>query len=98
MADDNVEITRLAEPVLHSNENLVDVNYHIFVRDRATEAVQELKETHAMRYFFKLEIELIAAQNGLQLLKAEEWLTGKMIGTDTWSACFVLKKLLTKTS
>lgn len=29
MMDDEIEVTRLAEPVLHPNENLVDVNYHV---------------------------------------------------------------------
>jgi SAM-dependent methyltransferase len=62
MADDQIDVTRLAEPVLHPNENLVDVNYHIFVRDRTTDAVKELKETHVMRYFFKPEIERIATE------------------------------------
>ena len=93
MADSQTEITRLAEPVLHHNENLVDVNYHVFVRDRATGAVKELQETHVMRYFFKLEIELIASHNGLSILNAEEWLTGKSIGPNTWGACFLMKVL-----
>ncbi|MDP3028837.1 MAG: SAM-dependent methyltransferase, partial [Deltaproteobacteria bacterium] len=64
MADDEIEVTRLAEAVLHPNENRVDVHYHVFVRNRDTQAVAELKETHAMRYFFKPEIELLAAQAG----------------------------------
>jgi SAM-dependent methyltransferase len=33
MADEKTEITRLAEPVLHPNENRVDVHYHVFVTD-----------------------------------------------------------------
>jgi SAM-dependent methyltransferase len=94
MADDQTEITRLADPVLHPNENRVDVHYHVFVRDLATQAVAELKETHAMRYFFKPEIERIAAQTGFQCLHTEEWLSGKTIGCDTWGVCFVLKTAL----
>jgi len=91
IADDQTEITRLAEPVLHPNENKVDVHYHVFVRDLATQAVAELKETHAMRYFFKPEIERITTQTGFQYLHAEEWLSGKAIGCDTWGACFILQ-------
>lgn len=90
MADDQTEITRLAEPVLHPNENLVDVNYHVFVRDRGTQAAAELKETHAMRYFFKPEIENVAVQTGFQTLHAEEWITGAHIGPDTWGVSFIL--------
>lgn len=94
IADDQTEITRLAEPVLHPNANRVDVHYHVFVRDLATQAVAELKETHAMRYFFKPEIERIASHTGFQYLHAEEWLSGKVIGCDTWGVCFVLKAAL----
>jgi len=94
MADDQTEITRLAEPVLHPNENRVDVHYHVFVRDLATQAVVELKETHAMRYFFKPEIDRIAIHAGFQCQHAEEWLSGRAIGCDTWGVCFVLKKTL----
>ena len=91
IADDQTEITRLAEPVLHPNENRVDVNYLMFVRNLATNNVAELQETHAMRYFFRPEIECIAVQAGYELLHTEEWLSGKAIGCDTWGACFILQ-------
>ena len=97
VADEKIAVTRLAEPVLHPNQNRVDVNYHIFVRNIATQVVAELQETHAMRYFFQPEIEIIAAQQGLKMLNAEEWLTGKPIGPDTWGVCFVLKTSLGQT-
>ncbi len=91
MEDDEIKVTRLAEPVLHPNENRVDVNYHVFVRDLESGVVNELRETHVMRYFFRPEIELFAAQNGFRLLNAEEWLSGKAPGEDTWGVCFVMK-------
>lgn len=91
ITDEKFEITRLAEPILHPNENRVDVNYHVFVRDLTTQAVVELKETHAMRYFFKPEIDLLAAHTGFQSQHTEEWLTGKEIGCDTWGVCFVMR-------
>jgi len=51
-----------------------------------------------MRYFFKPEIEMIAKTSGFSVLHAEELLTGKTIGCDTWGACFILKMALhTKT-
>ncbi|MHB8772529.1 MAG: methyltransferase domain-containing protein [Syntrophales bacterium] len=90
MADDQTEITRLADPVLYSNENLVDVNYRVVVRNIAVQSVTELRETHTMRYFFKPEIERIADQTHFHTLNTEEWLTGKPIGANTWGACFTL--------
>jgi len=91
MADDQLEITRIAEPTMHPNENLVDVNYHVFVRDKKTGVVKELRKTHTMRYFFKPEIELYAIQTDFKVVHAEEWLSGKPIGCDTWGACFILQ-------
>jgi len=91
IANEKIEVTRLAEPVLHPNENLVDVNYHIFVRDRETAAVKELKEAHVMRYFFYPEIELIANQSGFLVLHAEEWVTGNQLDQNTWGAVFILR-------
>lgn len=91
IADEKIEVTRLAEPELHPNENCVDVHYHVFVRDLATHAVVEFKEPHAMRYFFKPEIERIAGQARFQCLHVEEWLSGKAAGCDTWGVCFVLQ-------
>jgi len=63
----------------------------MFVRTRSTQAVSELKETHAMRYFFKPEIERIAARAEFHCLHAEEWLSGRGIGCDTWGVGFVLR-------
>lgn len=91
MTDETTEITRLAEPVLHPNENRVDVNYRVFVRDLVTQAVSELKETHTMRYFFRPEIELWAILSGFTVQGAEEWCSAKPIGTTTWGVCFCLR-------
>jgi SAM-dependent methyltransferase len=92
MADEQIEITRLTEPILYPNENRVEVNYHVFVRDRANQIVSELKEKHIMRYFFKPEIERTANQAGLYCLHVEEWLTSKTPGQSTFSVCFIAKK------
>ena len=90
MEDEKVEVTRFAEPILHPNENLVDVNYHIFIRDRESGHVKELKEAHKMRYFFKTEIELLSYHVDFDLIHTEEWLTRADIDTTTWGVCFVL--------
>jgi SAM-dependent methyltransferase len=91
MEDDQIQVTRLAEPVMHPNENVVDVNYHVFIRNRQTGNVSEVKETHRMRYLFQPEITLLAEQAGFKVLHYEEWLTGRKPGPDTWGICFVLR-------
>lgn len=92
MANDEIEVARLAEPEIHPNENRVDVHYHVFVREKSSNVVKELRETHKMRYYFQPEIELLAGQQtAFAPLHAEEWVTGSLIGWTTWGACFVLK-------
>lgn len=91
MANDSIEITRLAEPEIYPNENRVDVHYHVFVREKSTHAVKELRETHGMRYYFKPEIELLSSQAGFSVCHAEEWRTGTSLGWSTWGACCILE-------
>ena len=83
-SDDALEVTRLSEPELLPNENVVKVNFHLFVRDKATGAVSEHREEHRVRYLFLPEIASLLAQQGLKLEHSEEWLTGKPLGVDTW--------------
>jgi hypothetical protein len=91
LEDENITVTRIAEPVMHPYENVVDVNYHVFVRDRASDEVSELKEAHRMRYLFLPEMELFLREAGMSILSASEWLSGRKPGFDTWGVCFVAK-------
>ena len=89
VADEGIEVTRLAEPELLPNGNLIDVRYQVFVRDKASNQGSELRETHRMRYLFQPEIELLLEQAGFRLAHGEEWMTGNPLGTATWGACFL---------
>jgi hypothetical protein len=89
---DNISITRLAEPLIHYNENVVDVNYEVIVKDNATGMTDVFTELHPMRHFGWPEIELLAMLSGYKLLHAEEFGTGKHPGRDTWGVCFILQK------
>lgn len=93
MADDQVEITRIAEPVIYPNENRVDVNYTIFAHEIASRSIQTLSETHPMRHFSLPEIDLLAETHGFTRIAAEEFLTGKPVGEDTWGVCVTLKRI-----
>jgi len=90
--DELVNITRIAEPVIHYNSNVVDVNYEVIVQDKQTGAIEVFTEAHPMRHFGRPEIDLLATQTGFKLIKAEEFGTGKHPGKDTWGVCFILQK------
>ena len=89
--DENIKVTRTATPEMFPNKNLVNVNYNILVTDKKTKRTEKMKETHVMRYLFQPEIEMFLKNSGFELLSSQEWLSGKTLGFDTWSACFVAK-------
>jgi SAM-dependent methyltransferase len=93
MADEKVEITRIAEPLIYPNENRVDVSYTIFARELSSGAVQITTETHSMRHFSLPEIDIMATECGFERIAAEEFLSGKTAGEDTWGVCVTLKKI-----
>jgi SAM-dependent methyltransferase len=92
LADDRVEIVRIAEPAIHPNDNRVDVHYSILARDRTTDRLETFDETHPMRHFSLPELDLLAAGAGFDRLGAEEFLTGAPPGEATWGVCLTLRK------
>jgi SAM-dependent methyltransferase len=87
--DEEIHVTRFVEPEIHPNDNIVDVNYQIFVHNKREDSFEEIQETHRMRYLFLPEIELLLTQSGLKLLKYEEWISGKQLSLKTWNACYI---------
>lgn len=89
LSDEATEVFRRAEPVIHANENTVDVNYTVTVTDKLTRAEEVLKETHHMRYLFTPEIELALETAGMKLVDSRGWMSDDAPGFETWGACFV---------
>jgi SAM-dependent methyltransferase len=89
LEDDAIAVTRLAEPVLHPNSNVVDVNYQIFVQDKQSSAVSELREKHSMRYLFAPEVELLLGAAGLAAREMVAFMAEGAPGLDTWTAVFL---------
>lgn len=89
MEDEFVSITRIAEPVMYPNDNLVDVSYKVFVKDKMSGNVEELNETHRMRYFFKPEIELLFSEADFEIAACGEWMTGLDPSCETWGVYFI---------
>jgi SAM-dependent methyltransferase len=91
LSGDGFDVTRLAEPVFHPNENVVDVNYQIMISDRASGRVEQLRETHRMRYLFVPEVRELLGRVGLRLDRACEFMTNGELGFSTWNALFVAR-------
>jgi SAM-dependent methyltransferase len=91
--DKTVEITRIAEPTFSPNENRIDVQYTIFVRDLVSGVYQTFSETHPMRHFSLPELDLLARMSGFERLTAEAFLTGEEPSEQTWGVCLILRRV-----
>lgn len=89
LEDDEVEVLRIAEPVIHYNENVVEVNYQMMVTEKTTGKVEQLSEVHRMRYLFMPEIVGHLSAHCIRTVLAEEWMTGREPGNGTWSVFFI---------
>ena len=92
LENESVKVIRIAEPLLRENENVVEVNYDVFVQNKESKQIKELQETHIMRYLFKQEIMKISCECGFRYVDEFEFMTNQMISRDTWGSCFVVKK------
>lgn len=92
LENERVSVVRIAEPVLHDADNVVDVNYTIFAEDRLNGQIEKLEETHRMRYFFLAELDDELSRAGFARLVAEEWLSGATPSKETWGVTIVARR------
>lgn len=91
LENNEIQVLRIAEPYLCPNENIVDVNYTVLVKNKDTCLIEELKENHRMRYLFLPEIQGFAKRALFSIEAHFEWMTGKTPGSNTWGVCFICK-------
>jgi SAM-dependent methyltransferase len=89
LENEKIILTRIAEPTIHFDKNIVDVSYHLFVRDKKTQNVEEVRENHTMRYLFKPEIEVIFENLNLEIIAFSEFLSESLPRPDKWDVCFI---------
>jgi len=92
LEDHEIAVTRIAKPKMHLHKNIVDVNYQIFIRDKKTQQVEEIQETHSMRYLFYPEIENILQTIDFKFLDFIEFMKDKPPKKHEWNVCFIYRK------
>jgi SAM-dependent methyltransferase len=92
LEDDSIQVTRIAEPVMHLDENVVDVNYQMFIRDKQSHEIQDIQESHHMRYLFLPEVRFFLSECNFNLIDYGEWLTDQKPEASTWGVFFVARK------
>lgn len=92
LGDEETRITRIAEPVIHNRDNVVDVNYELIIENKKDHSTTTLTEKHPMRHFSEPEISLLAECTGFKVIHSEEFLTGNIPSPQTWGVCFILQR------
>jgi SAM-dependent methyltransferase len=92
LSADGTHIIRIAEPKLHFDRNVVDVDYEILIIDDADQRLQTIRETHVMRYLFMPELRAFASACGLSLERSMAWMSEAALDDTTWSGCAVFRK------
>lgn len=92
LEDEDIRVTRIAEPVMHVNENLVDVNYTVFVEAKATGKVEQVRETHRMRYLFLPELNRLLPDAGFEVLNQYQWMGNKAPDEASWAGFVIARK------
>lgn len=90
LENENIKVTRIAEPYLNAQKNIVDVNYYLFIEDKKNKSIIETKEIHRMRYFFDTELELILEKLGFKILCKYEWMTNKNPDFNSWNVVWAI--------
>ncbi len=91
LSGDRIEVVRIAEPRLQPTENVVNVHYTLFVRSLDTGTLEELAESHAMRYLFVLEVELMLGSRGFELVEVHDWMTDAGPTAGSWTVYFIAR-------
>ncbi|PLY08715.1 MAG: SAM-dependent methyltransferase [Arcobacter sp.] len=91
LENENINVTRIAEPTLECQKNLVNVSYNIFIENKLSKNIIQKNELHKIRYFFDTELELVIEKTGFKVLNRYEWLSKNKINFKSWNGVWILK-------
>jgi SAM-dependent methyltransferase len=91
LEDEQTRIIRTAEPEHRVSDNIVVVQYHVSITDKATGQQSEFQEDHSMRYWFLPELHYLAELSGFQAVQSGGWLKESPPELNTWNAWMLLK-------
>lgn len=92
LEDADVALTRIAEPEWRKTEDVVVVNYDIFLREKKNGAITEIRESHLLRYLFEPAVRARLSDEGFDLRASGEWMTDATPSDHTFSVYFAAVK------
>lgn len=91
--DDHNKLVRVARPVMHDKENVVEVCYEVFVINKGTGVTKVIEEVHDMRYFFRPELEFYLGKSGFELIENIDCQTLSETSYSSWTSYFIARAI-----
>lgn len=91
--DERNKLVRIARPVMHDKENIVDVCYEVLVIEKETGITKTINEVHNMRYFFKPELEVLLEAAGFRLIENIDCQTLGETDYTSWTSYFIAEAI-----
>lgn len=92
LKDDVIEVVRTAKPQFHPNENVVDVHYKVMVKQNGNGVISDIEETHRMRYLFLPELSFMLRTVGMEMVRAERWMSDEELDSRCWQAVVTARR------
>ena len=93
LENDEIKVTRISEPTISENENKVEVNFELIIKDKISNETYVVSEKHPMRYFFLPELIQVLNNNNIEVLNFEEFVTKKKPSFSSWGVCCIARKM-----
>lgn len=92
LENDAIRVERKAKPVLHVNENIVDVNYDIEIFDKSNSTFENIHEKHSMRYLFYPELINLLQSTGFETIGFYHWMSTDAPDSNSWNGVIIAKR------
>lgn len=91
--DEANKLIRIATPIMHDKENVVDIRYEVLVIDKKTCVARQINEVHHMRYFFRPELQFMLNQTGFELVDNIDCRSLGETDYNSWTSYFIARAL-----
>ncbi len=89
--DGKNKLLRVARPIMYEKDNVIDVNYEVFVIDKASAKAMTINEVHHMRYFFAPELKFYLQETGFEMVDNLDCQTLGETSYDSWTSYFIAR-------
>ncbi len=91
--DSTNRLVRIARPVMHDKDNVVDVSYEVFVINKLTGHTKVINEMHNMRYFFRPELDFFLEIAGFELIDNLDCQSLGETDFTSWTSYFIARAI-----